>query len=335
MAELPVPAGWFAVAFSDEVRPGDVVTRTLGGCELVIWRGRDGVASATDPTCPHLGGHLGSGRVDGATLRCAFHGLAFAHDGTCTAAGGCNAPPSELRVPVRQVHEREGAVLVWHHPRGEPPTFAVPDAELGPMTSMATARFELAGHPVATSENSVDLAHLAGVHGYAGARMIEPFRADGAVARASYEMQRPLGLPGSDAIPGLRRVTMLVRFDVTLYGLGVSIVEATIPAIGARTRQVVLSTPTEPGRIELRLGMRVEHRSGGSAAVRAIERVGARVAMLGFAHDVRQDVPIWARQRYVARPGLTHGDGPIVPYRRWARQFLIDRADVPENSSAS
>ena len=39
-------------------------------------------------------------------------------------------------------------------------------------------------------------------------------------------------------------------------------------------------------------------------------------------HDVHQDVPIWASQRYVSRPALAHGDGPIVPYRRWARQFL-------------
>jgi hypothetical protein len=165
--------------------------------------------------------------------------------------------------------------------------------------------------------------------------MVEPFRTDGAVARASYEMRRPLGLPGTDAVPGLRRSTMLVRFDVTLHGLGVSVVEATIPAIGARTRQLVLSTPTERGCIELRLGMRVEHRRPGSAAMRAVERVGARVAMLGYVHDVRQDVPIWARQRYLDRPGVARGDGPIVPYRRWAQQFLVPAADPAGATSES
>jgi nitrite reductase/ring-hydroxylating ferredoxin subunit len=326
MADLPVPSGWFAIAFSGELPPGAVVTRTVGGRELVVWRGRDGVVSAVDPTCPHLGAHLGAGRVDGQTLRCPFHRFAFAADGRCTATGTAALPPTGLRVPVHPVCERHGAVLVWHHPRGAAPTFEVPEPPATATTPMATGHFALAGHPVATSENSVDLTHLAEVHGYDGVRMLEPFEADGPVARASYEMRRPLGLPGTQALPGLRRARMLVRFDVTLYGLGVSIVEATVPALDVRTRQLVLSTPTEPGHIELRLGMRIERRDPGSAPLRMLENLGARLAMAGFRHDVRQDLPIWARQRYVERPGVGRSDGPIVRYRRWAQQFLDDEA---------
>ena len=335
MADLPVPSGWFAVGFSDELRPGDVVTRVLCGREVVVWRGRDGVVGATEPACPHLGAHLGGGRVDGNALRCPFHGFAFASNGICVETGWGGAPPTGLRSNVREVCEREGAVLVWSHPRGEPSSFEVPVVDVPAATPLETATFELAGHPVATSENSVDLAHLAQVHGYGGVRMIEPFRPDGPVATASYEMRRPLGLPGTDVIPGVRSAQMLVRFDVTLYGLGVSIVEATIPRFDVRTRQLVLATPTSPGRIDLRIGMRIVHRSPRSATVRAIERAGGKLAILGFAHDVRQDVPIWSRQRYVTRPGVAHGDGPIVPYRRWAEQFLRDgtvRSEVVDST---
>ena len=322
MSDLPAPSGWFAVAFAHDLRPGDVRTSRLAGEELVLWRGRDGVVGAVRPSCPHLGAHLGDGSVVGGALCCPFHGVRFAPGGECVGTGGLGAAPASLRAEPFEVREREGAILVWHDPAGGPPGFEVPAVDVPPATAMATARFELDGHPVSTSENSVDLAHLAVVHGYDGVRMISAFETDGPVARVSYEMRRPLGLPGTDRVPLVRRLRTLVHFDVTLHGLGVSVVEAHVPSMGASTRQVVLATPTGPGRIELRIGMRVLHARPDARMRRVVEHVGARVAMAGFRHDVRQDLPIWSRQRFVERPALVHGDGPIVPYRRWAQQFL-------------
>ena len=34
-----------------------------------------------------------------------------------------------------------------------------------------------------------------------------------------------------------------------------------------------------------------------------------------------QDVPIWEHKIYRERPMITKADGPVVPYRRWFRQF--------------
>ncbi len=324
MSDLPVPAGWFAVAFSTELRAGGVVERTLGGEELVVWRDRAGTPAAAQPVCPHLGAHLGRATVDAAGLRCPFHGFAFAADGTCTATGAARPPAGAPSLATRPVVEREGAVLVWHDPTGAPPWFEVPErrATASPLSRAATASFDFDGHPVATSENAVDLAHLAHVHRYAEVRLVEPFTTDGPVARASYEMRRPLGLPLVRRLPGVRRAATRVRFDVTLVGLGVSVVDAVIPAVGVRTHQLVLATPTARGRVVMRLAMSVEHRAPTSRIVRLVEDLGARLALSGFVHDVRQDIPIWATQRHLERPAPAHGDGPIVPYRRWARQFL-------------
>jgi hypothetical protein len=36
---------------------------------------------------------------------------------------------------------------------------------------------------------------------------------------------------------------------------------------------------------------------------------------------VAQDFVIWENKRYVPRPMLARGDGPIPLYRRWAAQF--------------
>ena len=323
MSDLATPWGWFAVGFSHELPPGGVLTRRLAGEGLVVWRGVDGSLGATSSTCPHLGANLGGGRVDGDAIRCPFHGFTFDGDGRCTATGSGSAPAAGLRVQSWPVYERNGVVLAWHHPLHSPPSFDVPEFDVVPMTRLSrttTACLEFDGHPVATSENSVDLSHLAEVHHYTHVEMVHPFATDGTQATASYTMTRPVGIPGDRRLPALRRATTRVRFDVRLFGLGVSLVEASIPRLGARTRQLVLATPVAPGRIELRLTMQVLHEGGRLRSI--VERIAARIATRGFVHDVRQDVPIWAGQRYVLRPPLARGDRSIVPYRRWARQFL-------------
>jgi len=323
MCDLATPWGWFAVGFSHELPRRGVLTRRLAGEELVVWRGADGSVAATSSTCPHLGAHLGRGSVDQDAIRCAFHGFTFDVDGRCIATGAGSVPPAGLAVRSWPVRERNGVLLVWHHPNSSPPSFEVPELDAVPMTRLSrntTACFEFDGHPVATSENSVDLSHLAEVHRYSEIVMVHPFIADRTEASVSYSMTRPIGIPGDGRLAALRRATTQVRFDVRLFGLGVSLVEATIPRLGARTRQLVLATPVAPGRIEFRVALQVLHEGGRLRSI--AERVAARIATHGFVHDVRQDVPIWASQRYISRPALAHGDGPIVPYRRWARQFL-------------
>jgi nitrite reductase/ring-hydroxylating ferredoxin subunit len=323
MCDLPTPWGWFAVGFSHELPRRGVLTRRLAGEELVVWRGADGSLGATSSTCPHLGAHLGRGSVDQDAIRCAFHGFTFDGDGRCLATGGGSAPPAGLAVRSWPVRERNGVLLVWHHRHHSPPSFEVPDLDAVAMTRLSrttTACLEFNGHPVATSENSVDMSHLAEVHHYTDVAMIHAFNADGPQASVSYTMRRPIGIPGAARLPALRRSTTHVKFDVRLFGLGVSLVEAHIPRLRVRTRQLVLATPVAPGRVELRLALQVLHDGGRLRSI--ADGITARIATYGFVHDARQDVPIWASQRYVSRPPLAHGDGPIVPYRRWARQFL-------------
>ena len=59
--ELPIPNGWFAVAFSRDLVAGDVQAIHYFGQDLVLFRGRDGAARVLDAYCPHVGAHLGEG----------------------------------------------------------------------------------------------------------------------------------------------------------------------------------------------------------------------------------------------------------------------------------
>jgi phenylpropionate dioxygenase-like ring-hydroxylating dioxygenase large terminal subunit len=49
------PTGWFAVAASQELAPGEVKPIHYFGTDLVLFRTEAGQAVVTDPYCPHLG----------------------------------------------------------------------------------------------------------------------------------------------------------------------------------------------------------------------------------------------------------------------------------------
>src|SRR5690606_2252178 len=52
------PSGWFVVATSEELVPGQLLSLRYFGRELVAFRGESGKPSVIDAHCPHLGAHL-------------------------------------------------------------------------------------------------------------------------------------------------------------------------------------------------------------------------------------------------------------------------------------
>lgn len=54
---------------STELKIGAVKSIRLCGQELVLFRGENGKVSALDAYCPHMGTHLGNGKVVGNNVR--------------------------------------------------------------------------------------------------------------------------------------------------------------------------------------------------------------------------------------------------------------------------
>jgi len=76
---------WYVAAFSEELKPGRTLLKTVADQEIVFWRSAVapfGVQAAS-AVCPHWGGPLGEGKVsaDGC-LTCPWHGWRF-QDGHC------------------------------------------------------------------------------------------------------------------------------------------------------------------------------------------------------------------------------------------------------------
>jgi nitrite reductase/ring-hydroxylating ferredoxin subunit len=327
---LGLPSGWFVVAASAEVRPGASLTRAFMSEEIVLYRTQGGEARAVSAHCPHLGAHLGrTGTVVGETLRCGFHGFCFDGRGACVKTGYGTRPPPAAVLPVRHVREQHGVIMVWHDPAGGPPAWEVPLLDMNGWAPFVLGRHTLRGHPQETSENSVDFGHFGVVHGYREVKILEDARTDGPYLYSRYAMSRPLWPLGPLG------VMIRVAFDVHVHGFGYSLVVAHLETIDTRIRYLVLSTPAEPGRIQMILGVSPEEPRRLGAAGRALVRALGPSLLAMFANDVQQDFPFWENKRHVLKPPLAQGDGPIALYRRWAQQFYGGDASAVDAGAAA
>ncbi|MEZ4393224.1 MAG: Rieske 2Fe-2S domain-containing protein [Polyangiales bacterium] len=317
-----LPFGWYVVAASEALRAGSLLRVRLAGHELVAWRSESGVASVSDGYCPHLGASFASGGcVRGEHLWCPFHGFEFDATGACVKTGYGTKPPPAARLPTLPVVERHGVVHAWFHPEGEAPSFELPTLDEAGWTPVRLAGFDLESHPQETSENSVDIGHLAVTHGYENVELLGT-RHEGPYLNTRFRFVRRDGIFGRLSRP------ITSTANVHVHGLGVSIVEVEVESLGIQTRQFVYSTPTDPGRVKLRIGMSMKierpstiHPAFALAPTPLVRRFASAAAFREFVADVRQDFKIWNHKVYIPRPALADGDGPVGIYRRWARQF--------------
>lgn len=316
----PYPAGWYALAFTEELERGAVTSLRWAGREIVAFRTWAGIAAALDAACPHLGAHLGhGGRVEGERLRCPMHGLCFGADGACTGSQGPTRAP-KLRAGALEVRERAGLILAWHHPEGAPPSWEPPllaDPALG---APHHRRVELLTHVQELAENLFDIGHFAGVHGFLDPEIVEAPAADGPVIRVAHRMARSADFLGRFS----RRIGVDMRLE--LHGLGVFLVDSVADG-GLSARMAITATPIAPGRSALRLSVWARQ---GDATIESLIRwlpasarawLNGRLLLIAMMRDIRQDQDLLRYKRHLPRPGLASADAGIVPLRRWARQF--------------
>jgi nitrite reductase/ring-hydroxylating ferredoxin subunit len=310
-----IPLGWYTVATSDEVRAGQILPVKYFGEELILYRTESGEARLTDAYCPHMGAHLGSGKVQGENLRCAFHGFEFGGDGRCVRTGYGKAVPRKAKLRTWPIREHNGYVFAWYHPEGKQPEWEVPVLP-GPAegwTNFSTRAMEINSHPQETSENSVDIGHFVEVHGFGGAWTEGDLEVEGHLLKGAYGIQYPLG----------RKIRFIAKFNVEVHGLGYSLVRVHIERFGIEINLLVLSSPVDHENIILRTASSVKH-----VGPRPVAHLIRGAATWGLNREVGQDAPIWEAKRYVEKPILAEGDGPIAEYRRYCKQFYRQQQAV-------
>jgi len=304
-AALPLPNGWFAVAVSDEIAPGEVAIRRYFDQDLVLFRTESGAIAVFDPFCPHLGAHLGhGGRVEGERLRCPFHGWAFGTDGVCRDVPYAKRIPANAQTRAWPTCERFGFVFVWRDPAGGAPWFELADVPEAASPDWSThQRFDwtIRAHGQELGENGVDPAHFRFVHGTLNVpdmRATEdgPYR----VAFQPVEMKTPRG----EVRGAIEARSYGMGFSTTRFtGICETLELATMTPIDATTSHVryAFTQPRVNGQ---------DPKGGVAAAI-----------IRDIVKQTNEDIPIWENKVYRERPVLCDGDGPIAQYRRWCQQF--------------
>jgi len=320
----PYPNGWYSLLVAGELKAGRLIAKKFCGRDVVLFRTQSGKAAAVDAYCPHLGAHFAhGGDVRGETIHCPFHDFCFDTEGNCTSTGYGTKPPPKAILRSYPVRERNGFILVYHDEHGRQPHWEVPEIDFYGWTPLITKEWELKSHPQETTENSVDIGHLTIVHGYNNVEMLTELNLDGHYLGAKYAMHRKADMFGK------AKHLLRAEFFAHAYGLGYSYVEVSVPEYDLHYRNFVQPTPTEEGKLLLRIGMSMKHieKPGKINPLLAIipkyllNKLIPPLSFRAYAHDVSQDFKIWENKVYLTQPALAKGDGPIGRYRQWARQF--------------
>ncbi len=303
------PEGWFVVAFSTEIAPGEVKTVHYFGTDLVLFRTADGALTATDPHCPHLGAHLGDGTVKDGCLRCPFHDWAFDTKGQCVDVPYAPKIPPKAKLRTWPLVEQNGVVLVHYSARGRAPAWTPSPLPEAGWTPNRTIRWELASHPQEVAENTVDCSHLAPVHHVIKTEILE-------VEQRAHTMRVLLHLFATGQVIGMPDEHNDVHLDVTLQGLGVIVSSTHVLTAGLKTRQRIHPTPIDRDRIAIFAVANTMHMPdpGYTAQI-------DQIFWEAFVADFSRDFPIWEKKAYLDKPLLAGGDGPIGSYRKWCKQF--------------
>jgi nitrite reductase (NADH) small subunit len=96
---------WVKVIGASELAPGACMEASVEGRPVAL-HNVDGTFYATGNTCPHRGGPLGQGMLDGPTLMCPWHAW------TWDVRTGENTANPTLRIPTYEVRVEAGDVLV-------------------------------------------------------------------------------------------------------------------------------------------------------------------------------------------------------------------------------
>lgn len=309
------PNGWFAVAVSSDLKPGQVTPLRAFGQELVLYRTTSGQALLTEAYCPHQGAHLGhGGKVEGEKLRCPFHGWCF--DGK---SGACVEVPFATKIPPRgklrtwAVAEIDGMVFAHYHHAGEAPSWEVPSEDDGNWSAPDILQWELKTCCQEVLENSVDTSHLPTVHQSMRPGRYIPGTMEGPVAKHKLVVNwdgEYIGAPGQE---------MTAELSVRCYGLGMIYVDVHVAMMGMTGRQRIYVTPIDEDHILLRGVLQVK-----KLPDEDVTRTVAGMWRNGFETDFPKDFPIWENKVYKEQPALSEADGPVMPFRRWAKQFYGD-----------
>lgn len=309
----PFPFGWFQVAYGPELAPGEVRPLHYLGQDFVLWRDAEGEAHLFDAHCAHLGAHLGHGGVvDGSGIRCAFHNWKYDCGGRCIdipygkglrASGG----NKKRRVRAHTIVERNGFIMLWWHPDGDPPAWdvpVVPEYDDPGWTDYYRHEWHIDTHWQEMVENAVDTSHFHYLHKAAAVPEIVDFEIKEHLLRsnAKHLFVTPLGKSSG-------------FIEAIMHGPAFGTVRF---SVGKLVEILFTQALTPVSENQLHASFSFMTKGTGARAI-----LGRKLAE-EVIRQIDADAIIWEHKVFRPRPMLAEGDGPVMRFRQWAEQFYTD-----------
>lgn len=312
-----LPATWYPLCRSDELKRGQVRPVQVGGVRYAVWRSHAGTVSALDATCCHVGADLARGTVVGDTLQCPLHHWQYGADGLCIGVPGGAAVPRRARQRALVCCEGYGIVFGFV---GGVPSFALPRFanENAPRWSRA-AVVDVAAPLATLVANSYDGQHFAAVHDRS---LLEPpqisqmnelhmaihYRAKVAGARLNDRVMRAVGIDD---------------VDVTIHCWGGSVLQV----YNARTANTILVTllPLDEEHTRVFVATVLPH--GKQGLMRVWQDAYLAVARQMAVAFLRPDMAVLEGMRMRPRVLLPEHDDCLVAWLRYWRDLPRPAAD--------
>ena len=104
---------WYVIAWDHEVPRDGLLSRTVLGEAILLYRTGDGGIVALRDRCCHRLAPLSKGRKEGDCVRCGYHGLLFDATGKCIEIPGADSVPEKARVQNYPIAVKNKWVFVW------------------------------------------------------------------------------------------------------------------------------------------------------------------------------------------------------------------------------
>ena len=157
---------WYVVALSNQLKPNTVLSRTILGEWLAVFRGEDGKPVALQDRCIHRNSRLSKGKVCQGKLECPYHGWVYDNTGIVAvpSEGESFCQTKMRKSQVYQTLEQDDYVYVrLSSPAEEFPPFKMPQYQQpGWETVRVINRFH--NNVTNCAENFIDIPHTASVH---------------------------------------------------------------------------------------------------------------------------------------------------------------------------
>ena len=157
---------WYAACWSEDLKAGESLARTILCDPVVLWRNGAGVPAALEDRCCHRHLPLSLGRVTGATIQCGYHGLEFDATGVCVKVPGQSRVPPGAAVHAWPVCERYNMVWVWPGEAAAADEALIPDLWWldNPGWTRAGGSIHMKADYRLLIDNLLDLTHVSYLH---------------------------------------------------------------------------------------------------------------------------------------------------------------------------